>query len=914
MTTPAKAKTSLPSQREAPGLKTDVQTSSEPTLYETFCRPELGQLLRTLALDVEYVSASGDELTTKHGKTVLDFLGGYGSTILGHNPIAIRQILLQALDQGLPIHAQASARVEAGKLARDLNDLFVQRFGSERGKFVSLFLATGTEAVEAAIKHALMSWNQRKQTIDRRLEKLENSLLQQQNLPPSTQNRAALRGLHSLREKLQAAKPILLALEGSYHGKTAGSLVVTSNASYAAMYPSKAVEVVFIPRDATSEQIEELLESHRIELGEEGLCFSQVAAGFVEWIQGEGGIHPISMTTAQTLSRALSAENIPLISDEIQTGMYRTGKFLACEHLGVAPDYILLGKSLGGGYAKISSLSIREDIYVPEFGRLHTSTFADDDLSCRIAQETLRLLQDDRDIETRAESFETLLRSKISDLQKHYPGVLREIRGKGWMMGLEFDLDLAGQAPSLLHAINQTGYTLYALSSWLLHQKNIRVAATLNRACTLRFEPSSQISLDACHVLLDALGELTRLISEGRLAEVFSPTLTPDKVPADRLSEIVSPRRPLPRNQPKHLVQATFLSHLIHAEQAEALDPVFKTLSPKKQQEFLMEIAPLAGSITYHEQEIEGAQGQKVILQLRGITATSRFFEESIRNQDGLACQKVREAALQAIAEKTDVIGLGQFTSIVTDNGVALRDILHLSGNPPPALTTGNSLTVGLAYRAILRVLEERGRSLAQSRVAIIGAAGNICSVYAQLLAPDVAHLTLVHREPLEVSRKFQRAYEQILMFAGADPATLRFKTSTSHHLEDISDCDIVISGTNSTRQFIEPRHLKSGAIVLDIGVPSNIHPTVLKERTDVECFQGGYAALPLGQKLLSPLVPTSNGEIFACMAETLALALAGRKQSLSIGSLSRASVNEALALADAVGIQLGHLKRLAAF
>ena len=120
---------------------------------------------------------------------------------------------------------------------------------------------------------------------------------------------------------------------------------------------------------------------------------------------------------------------------------------------------------------------------------------------------------------------------------------------------------------------------------------------------------------------------------------------------------------------------------------------------------------------------------------------------------------------------------------------------------------------------------------------------------------------------------------------------------------------------------------------MLDVSVPSNVSRGVLTLRPDVECFQGANATLPAGQKLLSPLVPTDDGNVFACMGETVALAMImaleddedderngahnrRRRQSLrggshSVGALSREGVIATLEMADRVGIGLGRVKRM---
>lgn len=1089
------------------------------TLYESHCRPQLGMLFRFLGLDVEYVEASGDRLVSIDGeggrrREVWDFLGGFGSTILGHNSDVIAQELARLVARKVPVHAQASARVEAGKLAARLNELLSQSLGLAASaaeataaagppppRFFSLFVATGTEAVEAAIKHALMAWAARRAELLVRIETARCALIQENDGDGgeglnATRPAQLLAALDDSARRLAEASPVFLAVRGSYHGRTAGSLAVTANAAYGAMFQGRsAVEARFLPRDPGEADVERALAECRLEglvlppsssssspssapsssSSTSPFCsFSRVAACFVEWIQGEGGMRPMPGRSARALSRALRRERVPLVADEIQTGLFRTGSFLASEHYNnarerddptIVPDYVLLGKSLGGGLAKLAAVCISSVCYEPEFGRLHSSTFADDDLSCAIG---LRVLDElcgvgigagprkspcrrSEELRARAEGFEAAVRACVARVRHRHPGVVREVRGRGFMLGVELDVDLGGTAPVLLQALSQTGMTPYALCSWLLNRRGVRVGATLNdegdgvcdeaavervRAPTLRLEPSAFVPREAVAALVGALEEMCGLLHGRRLAELLGPVLRQDRLPAavaevgtvttttavgvcslsssssststslasfssssrcydppSPLWSVVSPPRPPPIPFPRSgpVRKAVFLSHLIDERHVAALDPALRSfLSPARRAEFFSGAAPLAGSAVYHEQLVtfggdgSGRRGgeKQILLQLRGVFATSEFFERSVRAQDGLACRKVAEAARVAVAEGADVVGLGQFTSIVTQNGVALLPrpgdngvgfhsgggggdgwddnnngsaLVGPNGSPhrrrrPVTLTTGNSLTVGLAYRALLELLRERGKTLRGSRVAVVGAAGNICRTYAELLAADgVGSLLLVHREPLAASAKFRDAHRRVCRAAagafaartpGASPTAAAEAAAkivqATHLLDPIAGCDVVVSGTNSTRQFLKPIHLARGAVVLDVSVPSNVSRGVLALRPDVECFQGANAALPGGQKLFSPLVPTDDGNVFACMGETVALAMIAaleddddeedgewsgaqsrwRREALrggshSVGALSREGVLATLEMADRVGIGLGLVKRM---
>ena len=377
------------------------------TLYESYCRPQLGMLFRVLGLDIEYIEAKGDRLVAidREGsrREVWDFLGGFGSTILGHNPDVVGDELARLVARKVPVHAQASARVEAGRLAARLNELLTQSLGLAAAaasaaaagpspppppsppplpppRVFSLFVATGTEAVEAAIKHALMAWAARRDELLVRIESARCSLLQENDAgggegrsgsgsgssssssssrppPPTRLSQQLLAALDDSARRLAEASPTFLAVRGSYHGRTAGSLAVTGNAAYGAMYNGRsAVEARFLPRDPGEADVERALAECRLEglvlppsppssssaarapsspssSRSSPFCsFSRVAACFVEWIQGEGGMRPMPARSARALSRALRRERVPLVADEIQTGLFRTGTFLASEH------------------------------------------------------------------------------------------------------------------------------------------------------------------------------------------------------------------------------------------------------------------------------------------------------------------------------------------------------------------------------------------------------------------------------------------------------------------------------------------------------------------------------------------------------------------------------------------------------
>ncbi|HEU5408385.1 MAG TPA: aminotransferase class III-fold pyridoxal phosphate-dependent enzyme, partial [Nitrospira sp.] len=117
--------------------------------YDEYCKPKLADLLTAIKLDVEFTSAQGNYLSTKDGRRVLDFIGGFGATILGHNQPELVEEAITALRQGIPVHAQSSLRGESARLAALLNQCTPP--GHE---YFVHFTNSGGESVEAAIKHA----------------------------------------------------------------------------------------------------------------------------------------------------------------------------------------------------------------------------------------------------------------------------------------------------------------------------------------------------------------------------------------------------------------------------------------------------------------------------------------------------------------------------------------------------------------------------------------------------------------------------------------------------------------------------------------------------------------------------------------------------------------------------------------
>ena len=225
----------------------------------------------------------------------------------------------------------------------------------------------------------------------------------------------------------------------------------------------------------------------------------------LEVVLGEGGMRPLADESLAALAATARRLAIPLLIDEVQTGCGRLGTvfgFQATSLAGAEPEYLCLSKALGGGLAKIGATLIRRDVYDPDFGILHTSTFGEDELSCRTATRFLDQLtgQDGTWLRRIRDLGEAFLR-ELQDLRAEYPDVIKDVRGRGLMLGLELQ-PLADKSP-FFRATGRQGILSLLVASYLLHYHGIRLLAPLStifkgnpgkvRLSVLRIQPPATI-------------------------------------------------------------------------------------------------------------------------------------------------------------------------------------------------------------------------------------------------------------------------------------------------------------------------------------------------------------------------------------------------------------------------------------
>lgn len=174
-----------------------------------------------------------------------------------------------------------------------------------------------------------------------------------------------------------------------------------------------------------------------IEALETALTHPDVAAFMVEPIQGEAGVIVPDEGYLSEIRRLCTKNHVLWIADEIQTGLCRTGKMLACDHEQVKPDILILGKALSGGTLPVSAVLASHEIMLTIKPGEHGSTYGGNPLACAVASEALRVLIDER-LDINAHERGIQLRSGLHQLQHRF-SFIKEIRGKGLLNAIEID-------------------------------------------------------------------------------------------------------------------------------------------------------------------------------------------------------------------------------------------------------------------------------------------------------------------------------------------------------------------------------------------------------------------------------------------------------------------------------------------
>ncbi len=330
----------------------------------------MGGLYQRFPVTVE--RGLGAHLWDADDREYIDCMGGYGVALVGHGNRRVADAIRGQLDKIITVHSSLYSKTREEFLETLI------RLAPEGLDQVHLN-NSGAESVEAALKFA------RKYT----------------------------------------GKKGMIAMRGSYHGKSMGALSLTFNPKYRKAFAPLVEAPQFVPfgdadalRDAVTEE-----------------------TGFVimEPIQGESGIHVAPDGFLQEARRICDERGVLLVFDEIQAGLGRTGRLWASEHWETVPDILCLAKGIAGGVPMGATLARPEILDAMGKGE-HSSTFGGNPLSCAAATAALTAITQDGLIEN-AERMGDRFMEGLRGLQERH-GIIREIRGKGLMIGVELKFEV----------------------------------------------------------------------------------------------------------------------------------------------------------------------------------------------------------------------------------------------------------------------------------------------------------------------------------------------------------------------------------------------------------------------------------------------------------------------------------------
>lgn len=420
-------------------------------LYKSYYNYGLYKMLKHIGINKDFVRAQGMNVYDKEGNKYVDFLGGFGALNLGHNDKRIMETINKYSYR--PNMLQISKNTFNAVLANNISYLT----GNELTN--CYFTNSGTEAVEEAIKLAL----------------------------------------------LYNSGGDILYFSNAYHGKTIGSMSALGAKFEKKKYNklmSNFIEVPFGNIKAVYEIVKD----------------KDISAILIEPIQGEGGINIAHNKFFKDLRDLCDKKDIILILDEIQTGLGRCGTMFYYEQIGIVPDILCLAKSLSGGIMPIGCIIVEEILWKDTYGKTRnaemlSSTFGGNTLSCAVAIKTLSIMLEEN-IPQKAKEMGEYALKKLSFLKDKYK-IVKDVRGKGLMIGIEFNNFNGIFSKPYMEAL-----TSYIISE-LMNKYNIISGFTTNNPSVLRFEPPLIVTegeidyfADSIDNILEKYGTMTKMCVE----------------------------------------------------------------------------------------------------------------------------------------------------------------------------------------------------------------------------------------------------------------------------------------------------------------------------------------------------------------------------------------------------------------
>ncbi|MGD0494730.1 MAG: aspartate aminotransferase family protein [Candidatus Bathyarchaeia archaeon] len=415
------------------------------------------------ALPMALEEGRGATLKDVDGNVYIDFLAGAGTVNVGHcNPEVVRaakqqmEMLTHCLDFPTPVRME---------LTRELFPLLPGKLKSDAKIFI--VAPTGADAVETAVKLA----------------------------------------------KFNTRRVGLVSFEGAYHGMTAGSLALTADTEFKKDYMPMMPEVHFVPyaycyRCAFGKEYPDCdLECaryvrHVLEDPNSGVV--DPAAIIVEAVQGEGGSIPPPEGFMAEIRRICADHSVPLIVDEIQAGMCRTGRVWACEHSGITPDIMTISKGIGGGLP-LAMVAFDKNLDTWKKGA-HVGTFRGNVVALAAAVATVRFVKEHKLWEHAASLGKEVFLPRLDELKEETEHI-GDVRGKGLMVGVEFVKDRKSKKPwpEIAGEVRKTCYEMGLITEVGGHYQNV-----------IRFIPPLVITKKLAETGLEIFAEATKRVESSK--------------------------------------------------------------------------------------------------------------------------------------------------------------------------------------------------------------------------------------------------------------------------------------------------------------------------------------------------------------------------------------------------------------
>ncbi|WP_405885806.1 MULTISPECIES: diaminobutyrate--2-oxoglutarate transaminase family protein [unclassified Streptomyces] len=445
-----------------PGVPEGARAAHEGILRRQSARESAARTYAR-ALPIVPVRARGLTIEGADGRRYLDCLSGAGTLALGHNHPVVLEAIRKVLDSGAPLHVLDLATPVKDAFTTELFRTLPPEF-AERAR-VQFCGPAGTDAVEAAFKLV----------------------------------RAA------------TGRTGMLAFTGAYHGMTAGALEASGGATEVRVARLPYPQDYRCPFGIGGEYGAELAARWTESVLDDTKSGVPCPAGMIlEPVQGEGGVIPAPDDWMRRMREITATHSIPLIADEVQTGVGRTGAFWAVEHSGITPDVMIMSKAIGGSLP-LAVVVYRDDLDVWQPGA-HAGTFRGNQLAMAAGTATLAYVRENG-LAERAATLGARMLAQLRRLAAEFP-CIGDVRGRGLMIGVEL---VHPEAPPSATADGPrpAAPELAAAVQRACLRRGLIVELGGRRASVVRLLPPLTISDEQATAVLDRLADAVGAVARG---------------------------------------------------------------------------------------------------------------------------------------------------------------------------------------------------------------------------------------------------------------------------------------------------------------------------------------------------------------------------------------------------------------